>query len=339
MCDLYRILSFMLLPWITVTPARAQSPAPPVKVEALRVTAQVFEEKIKSVGSMRANESVTLVAETSLRLTKICFVEGAEVKAGELLFQLDDAQLQSELKEIEARLALAKANLRRAQELLPSKAVSEFDAELAAAEAQSWDAQRQTKLVQLARTKIVAPFSGRLGTRKVSEGAFLTPSIPLVDLQDLSRIKIDFTLPERYALAIHEKQPFTFTVAGQGLVRQGEITLIDPVIDAQTRSLVICGLCSQPQGLKPGGFVDVTLSVGGDRKSLMVPSPAIVPSPRGHGVYIIDSGKARFQSVTIGTRTEESVQILSGLAEGDLIATTNLNRIRPGAEVILVNQP
>lgn len=339
MTCLFRILSLMLFSSIVVSPAHAQAPVLAVKVEAFRAKAKVFEETIKSVGTMRANESVTLVAETSLRLTKICFTEGAEVKSGELLFQLDDAQLQSELKEIEARLALATANRRRAEELLPSKAVSQLDADFAAAEAQSCEAQRQTKLVQLSRTKIVAPFSGRLGTRKVSEGAFLTPAISLVELQDLSQIKIDFTLPERYALAIAEKQPFSFTVAGQGEVRHGEISVIEPAIDPQTRSLVIRGLCTKPQGLRPGGFVDVTLTLGGDQKSLVVPSQAIVPSPRGHGVYVIDSGKARFQDVTIGTRTEQSVQILRGLAEGDVIATTNLNRIRPGVGVSIVNQP
>lgn len=339
MIGLFRMLPLTLFMCSAMTFARAQAPVPVVKVEAFRATAKAFEETIKSVGTLRANESVTLVAETSLRLTKICFVEGAEVQTGELLFQLDDAQLQSELKEIEARLALATANRRRAEELLPSKAVSQLDADLAAAEAQSWEAQRQTKLVQLARTKIVAPFSGKVGTRKVSEGAFLTPAVPLVDLQDLSQIKIDFTLPERYAFAVREKQPFSFTVAGQGEVRHGEIAVIEPAIDPQTRSLVIRGLCTKPEGLRPGGFVDVTLTLGGNQKSLMVPSPAIVPSPRGHGVYVIDSGKARFQEVTIGTRTEASVQILRGLAEGDVIATTNLNRIRPGVEVTIVNQP
>lgn len=339
MIYLFRILPLLMLSWMAIHSVNAQTPAPVIKVEAHRATAKVFEETIKSVGTLRANESVTLVAETSLRLIKICFVEGAEVQSGQLLFQLDDAQLQSELKEIEARLALATANRRRAEELLPSKAVSQLDADLAAAEAQSWEAQRQTKLVQLSRTKIVAPFSGRLGMRKVSEGAFLTPAVPLVELHDLSQIKIDFTLPERYALKIREKQPFAFTVAGRGEVHQGVVSVIEPAIDPQTRSLMMRGICVNSQGLRPGGFVDVTLTLGGDQKSLMVPSQAIVPSPRGHGVYVIDSGKARFQDVVIGTRTEESVQILRGLADGDMIATTNLNRIRPGALVTIMKQP
>jgi membrane fusion protein, multidrug efflux system len=318
---------------------RAQSPAPAVKVEVHTARSAPFAETLKTVGTLRANEAVTIVAESSLRLKEIAFAEGARVEAGALLFQLDDAELQSELREIEARLALALANKARAEELLPTKAVSQFDADLAAAEWQGLDAQKQTKLVQIARAKITAPFAGKLGTRKVSVGALLTPNLPLVDLQDLSKIKIDFTIPERYARSIREKQKFSFTVAGQGGARDGVITVIEPAIDAQTRSLRVSGVCDQPEGLWPGGFADVTLTLDQGAPSIMVPTQVIVPSPRGHGVYVIAEGKAKFQEVSIGTRTDEQVQILRGLNEGDVIATTNLNRIRPGVEVTIVKKP
>jgi len=319
--------------------AHAQGPAAAVKAETFTVRSAPFAEKIQTVGTLRANESVTLVAESSNRLAKVLCVEGAQVEAGALLFQLDDAELQSELQEIESRLALALANKQRAEELLPSKAISQREADVASAEWRVLDAQKQTKLVQIARAKIVAPFAGKLGTRKVSEGAYLTPSLPLIDLQDLSRIKIDISLPERYAAVIKEKQKFSFTVAGQGQVREGEITVIEPVIDRQTRSLLVTGVCDKPEGLVPGGFADVTLPITAAASSLMVPTQAIVPSPRGHGVYLIIGGKAQFREVTIGTRTEQQVQILRGLAEGDVVATTNLNRIRPGVEISIVTTP
>lgn len=317
----------------------AQAPAVAVKVETYQAKSASFAEKIQTVGTLRANESVTLVAESSNRLAKIHCVEGATVEAGAVLFQLDDAELQSELLEIESRLALALANKMRAEELLPSKAISQREAEVASAEWRVLDAQKQTKLVQIARAKIVAPFAGKLGTRKVSEGAYLTPSLPLIDLQDISRIKVDISLPERYAPVIKEKQKFSFTVAGQGQAREGVITVIEPVIDPQTRSLLVTGVCDKPEGLVPGGFADVTIALAASESSLMVPTQAIVPSPRGHGVYVILDGKAQFREVTIGTRTEQQVQILRGLAEGDVVATTNLNRIRPGVEVSIVATP
>lgn len=319
--------------------ACAQPPATAVKAESITVKASAFAEEIQTVGTLRANESVTLVAELSLRLAKIHCTEGAQVKAGDLLFQLDDSELQSELKEIESRLALALANKQRTEELLPSKAISQLEADVAAAEWRMLDAQRQTKLVQIAKTKIVAPFAGRLGTRKVSEGAFLTPSMPLIDLQDVAKIKIDFSLPERYSSAIQEKQSFTFTVAGQGKIHEGIVSVIEPAINPQTRSLQLRGICEQPAGLIPGGFADVTIPLPASASSLFVPTQAIVPSPRGHGVYTVVEGKAQFKEVIIGIRTEDRVQILRGLVEGDVVATTNLNRIRPGVDVSLVSTP
>ena len=316
----------------------AQAPAAAIKTESYTVKAAAFAKKIQTVGTLRANESVTLVAETSRRLTKIFCEEGAQVKAGDLLFQLDDAELQAELQEIESRLVLALANKQRAEELLPRKAISQLDADVAVGEWRVLDAQKQTKLVQIAKTKIVAPFAGRLGTRKVSEGAFLSPSLPLIDLQDVSQIKIDFTLPERYAGEIQKNQSFTFTVAGLDKVRDGTVTVIEPAIDPQTRSLLLRGICTVPAGLIPGGFADVTIPLSA-ASSLLVPTQAIVPSTRGHGVYVVVAGKAQLKEVVIGTRTDDQVQILRGLAEGDVVATTNLNRISPGVEVSLVAAP
>ena len=334
-----RFLTNIILLSILVASLHAQGPPTAVKAESFTVKAATFEEKLQTVGTLRANESVTLVAETSRRLIKILSEEGAEVKKGQLLFQLDDAELQSELLEIDARLALALANKKRTEDLLPSKAISQLEADIAGAELRILEAQRQTKLVQIEKTKIVAPFDGRLGTRQVSEGAFLSPSMPLIDLQDVSQIKIDFSLPERYAGTIEDKQSFTFTVAGQGTVHEGVVTVIEPAIDSQTRSLRLRGVCAKPVGLLPGGFADVSIPLAAKATTLMVPTQAIVPSPRGHGVYLVVGGKAQFREVTIGTRTDAAVQILRGLAEGDVVATTNLNRIRPGVDVSLVTSP
>jgi membrane fusion protein (multidrug efflux system) len=207
-------------------PLLGQAPASPVRAEFHTVKASAFEEKIETVGSLRANESVTLMAESPRRLVKILCEEGLSVKAGDLLFQLDDAELQTELQEIESRLVLALANKQRAEGLLPSKAISQQEADVAAAEWRVLEAQKQTKLVQIAKARIVAPFAGRLGVRKVSEGAMLSTSLPLIDLHDLSAMKIDFPLPEHYAGMIREKQKFTFTVAGLGKVHEGVITVI-----------------------------------------------------------------------------------------------------------------
>jgi len=324
---------FLLPLWVAFASAQSGPQAAPLVAEIYIVKSAPFAQTLSTVGTLRANESVTLVSELSRRLVKILVKEGSDVAAGDLLFKLDDSDLLAELGEIDARLKLAETNKKRVENLLPSKAVSLQEFDSSAGELNILQAQRATQSVQISKTEIRALFAGRVGIRQVSEGAFVSPATPLIALQDVSRIKVDFPLPERYATEVKSGQNFTFTVAGNGQVFEGVVTVLEPAIDAATRSLLVRGLCSAPQGLLPGGFAEVTLILDGLANGFMVPSQAIVPSPRGQGIYLIENGKAKLQPVEIGIRTDEQVQILRGLNEGDAVATTNLLRIRPGLEV------
>ena len=305
----------------------------PLVAEVYVVKSVPFAQTLSTVGTLRANEAVTLVSELSRRLVKIEVQEGSAVTAGDLLFKLDDSDLIAELGEIDARLKLAETNKKRVENLLPSKAISLQEFDSSAAALNILQAQRHTQSVQISKTEIRAPFAGRVGVRQVSEGAFVSPATPLITLQDVSRIKVDFPLPERYSAEVKSGQKFTFTVAGNGQVFEGAVTVLEPAIDAATRSLLVRGLCSVPKGLLPGGFAEVTLTLDGLANGFMVPSQAIVPSARGQGIYLIENGKAQLQPVEIGIRTADQVQILRGLDEGDVVATTNLLRLRPGLEV------
>jgi membrane fusion protein (multidrug efflux system) len=311
----------------------------PLRAEVFQVKSAPFAQTLATVGTLRANESVTLVPEISRRLVKIKVQEGSTVAAGELLFKLDDSDLTAELGEIEARLKLATINKERADSLMPTKAISRQEFEIATTDLNLLLAQKNTKEVQLAKTEIRAPFAGRVGVRQVSEGAFVSPTTPLITLQDVSRIKVDFPLPERYSGEVKVGQKFTFTVAGNGRVFEGVVTVLEPAIEATTRSLLVRGLCDSPQGLLPGGFAEVTLALDELANGFMVPSEAIVPSPRGQGLYLIEAGKAKLQPVEIGIRTPDQVQILRGVKEGDVVATTNLLRLRPGLAVTAITAP
>ena len=328
------ITRLFALPFM-VAGASAQSgpKSEPLAAEVYVVKSVPFAQTLSTVGTLRANESVTLVPEISRRLVKVHVTEGSEVAAGDLLFKLDDSDLAAELGEIDARLKLAESVKQRVANLLPRKAISQQEADSSNAAFDILNAQRNTNAVQISKTGIRAPFAGRVGVRQVSEGAFVTPTTPLITLQDVSRIKVDFPLPERYSGEVRSGQKFTFTVAGNGQVFEGVVTVLEPAIDVATRSLLVRGLCSAPQGLQPGGFAEVTLTLDGLANGFLVPSQAIVPSARGQGVYLIESGKAKLQPVEIGIRTDDRVQILRGVKEGDVIATTNLLRIRPGIEV------
>ncbi len=311
----------------------------PLEAEVYITKKAPFAQTLSTVGTLRANEAVTLVPEISRRLVKIHVTEGSEVAAGDLLFKLDDSDLVAELGEIDARLKLAESVKARVANLLPRKAISQQEADSSNAAFDILNAERNTKAVQISKTEIRAPFAGRVGVRQVSEGAFVTPATPLITLQDISRIKVDFPLPERYSGEVRSGQKFTFSVAGNGEVFEGVVTVLEPAIDEATRSLLVRGLCSAPKGLQPGGFTEVTLTLDGVVNGYLVPSQAIVPSARGQGVYLIESGKAKLQPVEIGIRTDDRVQILRGLKDGDVLATTNLLRIRPGLEVSAEKNP
>lgn len=324
----------ILLAGETAHGQKGKPPTGPLPSELYTVKSEPFAQTLATVGTLRANESVTLVSELSRRLVKIHVKEGSEVAKGDLLFKLDDADLEAELKEIGARVQLAETNKNRVDKLLPSKAISQQEFDSSTAELAILEAQRNTQQVLLSKTEIRAPFAGRVGVRQVSEGAYVTPATPLVTLQDLSRIKVDFPLPERYSSDVRQGQKFTFTVAGNGQVFDGVVTVVEPAIEATTRSLLVRGLCETPKGLLPGGFAEVTLTLDGDTNGFMVPSQAIVPSQRGQGVYVVENGKAKLAPVEIGVRTADKVQVLRGIQNGDKVATTNLLRMRPGLEVV-----
>jgi membrane fusion protein (multidrug efflux system) len=312
----------------------------PLRAEAWVVETSAVRETVKSVGTLAANESVDVVAELSRRLVAVEVAEGADVEAGDLLFKLDDADLRAELAELEARRRLAARTEERQRALLEfqKKALSQQAYDQAVAELEAVQAEIAALRVTLAKTEIRAPFRARVGLRRVSEGAWITPETKLTTLQDVSRIKIDFALPERYAGAVAIGQGFHFRVSGRGEDFEARVIAIEPAIDAPTRSLLVRGIGENPGGvLLPGAFAAVEVAVEQAQAGIMLPAQAIVPSATGHAVYLLREGAAELREVEIGLRTSEAVQILRGLAPGETVLTTNLLRMRAGARVELVD--
>jgi membrane fusion protein (multidrug efflux system) len=168
----------------------------------------------------------------------------------------------------------------------------------------------------------------------VSEGAWITPETPLTTLQDVSRIKVDFTLPERYAGAVAIGRSFRFRVAGRGEDFEGRVLALESAIDAPTRSLLVRGVAENPSGaLLPGAFASVELPIERPAEGILAPAQAIVPSAAGHAVWVLRDGRAELREVEIGLRTRDEVEIVRGLAPGETVLTTNLLRLRPGARV------
>lgn len=323
----------------------AANPAPAeeaLRAEAYVVVPAAVRDTVRTVGTLVANESVNVTAELSRRLVTVHVNEGTDVEAGALLFKLDDADLRAQLAELEVRHRLAARTAERQRALLAfdKKALSQQAFDQADAELQTVQAQIAMLRVTLAKTEIRAPFRARVGLRRVSEGAWITSETPLITLQDTSRIKIDFSLPERYAGTVVLGQPVVFEVAGRGDRFDAKVVAIEPAIDAPTRSLLVRAVCDNADGvLLPGAFASVEVPIAQRGAGILVPAQAIIPSATGHAVYVARDGRAELREVDIGLRTRDAVEIRRGLVVGDTVLTSNLLRLRPGARVEVVEKP
>jgi membrane fusion protein, multidrug efflux system len=317
-------------------PSASSAPAQaPLPVDVVTVQPESLEQQLQATGTLLARESVELVSELNRRLVKVHADEGTAVKKGQVLFELDAADLNAELARLAVQARLAKVTLERNQKLSSEGLSTQQELDTAQANLDAADAQRRVLGVTLSKTTIRAPFAGKLGLRRVSEGAWLSPSTVLATLQDTSTLKLDFTLPERYAGLLASGGQFTFKIGGNGQTFKGTVLAQEPLIDKQTRSVLVRGVVENEPNLTPGTFATVEVPLKSEQ-ALLVPAIAVVPDVDGRRVFVVEGGVAKGVSVEIGARTADRVQILAGLKPGDQVVTSNLLRVRSGAKVKLL---
>lgn len=308
--------------------------AAPLQVAVAEVRPEPIQWTVNAVGSVEANETVEITSEQSRRLISIHFEDGELVERGDLLFQLDVRDLEVRKMELEALLELAKLNQERTRNLLSQQATTEAEFDSLRAQVRVLESQIENVTTELDRARITAPFSGRIGLRRVSPGAWLTPSTTMATLADDSRVKIDFKLPERFASAVSIGSPFRFRVETSPHWKEATVTAIEPRIEIATRSLIIRGEADNSEGLFfPGAFVQVELTVTQRENALLVPSKAIVPSMTGNSVFVVVDGKAEERRVETANRTADRVEVTSGVQVGDRVILDNLLRMRNGSDV------
>lgn len=304
-------------------------------VEIIRLEPRPLAEMLATTGSVRANEQVNLVSEISGVVRSISFREGASVARGDLLVKLDDAELLAQSSRVEYRLRLAETREKRQRELSEQGVVSEQDYDVASNELSVLRAEQRLVDVQLDKTEIRAPFSGVVGLRRISEGSLLSPQTLITTLQDLDPIKMDFTIPEKYSGRIKPGSRVQFRVKGSGRRFEAEVYAVEPLIDPETRSLTVrAGTPNSDGSLVPGAFADVLLEVGLVERALVVPSLAVIPELGGMKVFVLENGLARPRTVETGMRTENEVQITSGLEAGEVVIVSAIQRLRPGLSVV-----
>jgi membrane fusion protein, multidrug efflux system len=310
----------------------ANAAAGPLAVQVVQLTPESIELEVPGTGRLLARESVELVSELPRRLVRVRAEEGTQVSKGEVLFELDAADLRAELVRLEVQARLARSTLDRTAQLVGEGLGNRSDLDLAQARFDELAAQRKSVEVTLSKTQIVAPFSGELGLRRVSEGAMLSANTVLATLQDSAALKLDFSLPERYAGLVHKGMTVRFRVEGSTAVHTATVIAQEPRVDAASRSLLIrCAVTGEPE-LLPGASASIVLPLRTD-SALLVPALAIAPSNEGRRVFIATGGSAHAKTVEVGERVGDRVQILSGLAPGDTVIVSQLLRLREGLAV------
>jgi membrane fusion protein (multidrug efflux system) len=322
----------------TTGTASAQAPQP-MPVDIWIATAPKLDYSIRATGNLVPNETVEVTPEQSRRLAEVIVAEGAFVKRGDVLFRLDGSDLVPRLSELEALLDRSKREENRQRELLLSQAISQSSVDQVATEVRTYQAQIEQVRNSMAKTEIRAPFDGRVGLRRVSPGAWVTPGTVLTTLADIRTIKLDFKVPERYAGALPQSGTVRFRIEGGSGWVEAKIVAVEPLLDQATRSVVARAIAPNPDGLlQAGAFVNVEVPLAKLTTGVMVPSEAIVPSARGLSVFVEQGGKAVSRPVRTGTRTPEAVQVVEGLKPGDRVIASNLLRIRPNAPVRVVSE-
>lgn len=314
--------------------AAKKSGAQAVEVVTVEATMQPMGVEIEAVGTARANESVEVTSKASNTVTAIRFEEGDRVRKGEVLIELDNAEVRASLAEAEAALAESQNQFKRSRDLFTSKALSESQLDLIEATLKANRARVDVAKARLADTIIRASFDGTVGFRRVSVGSLVSPGSVITTLDDASSIKLDFTVAETYIHALQKNLPVIAATAGlPGREFRGKVTHLDSRVDPVTRSIAVRAELPNPKGeLRPGMFMTVRLE-GEVSPALLVPEGAIVPEQGHTYVFVVENGVAQRRDVKLGKRRPGEVEIVAGLKEHERVVAEGTQNLRDGGAV------
>lgn len=316
---------------------KPKSPESMVKsttVSGMVLSPQVFDDNIFLSGTLEANEQIEIRSEVSGIVESINFEEGSKVTKGQVLFKVNDIELQAQLSKVQTAQKLAAENERRAKLLLEKQAISQEEYDISSADYQSAKAESSLIAAQLSKTTIRAPFSGIIGLRSISKGTYVNPSTVVAKLVNTDQLKITFSIPEKYASKINLNTALTFTTSDSKATNTAKIYAIEPEVEIATRTLKMRAIANNPEGkLFPGSYANVILPLETVNDALMVPSEALIPVQNGKKIFVSEGGKAKEITVEIGSRTGNAVRVLSGLKVGDTVLTYGVMALKNGSPV------
>ena len=304
----------------------------PIKVYIVKP--EKISDRIIANGTLMSNDEVELKSEISGKITKIFFTEGAVVKRNQLLLKINDSELQAQLEKatLSRKLASEKEKIQKA--LLDKNAISQQEYDVSQNDFLTLKADEDLIKARIDKTEIKAPFDGIVGLKFISEGSYITPDKIIATVQDMTPIKIDFSVPEKYAHKVKKGMKVQFKVQGIPESLIAEVYAIEPKINSISRTLQIRAIYPNKDAkILPGAFADIDLIVGDSDKEIAVPTEAVIPELNGQKIFLYKSGKVVSKMVETGIRTTDKVQITKGLAISDTVIITGIMQIRPGVDV------
>ena len=320
---------------------------PPDTVTTAAARPESWETTLSAVGSLTAVQGVTVSAEMPAKVVEIVFAPGTKVKRGDLLIRQDTSVEEAQLPGAEAQVTLTESALARDVEMLKDKIISQADYDAAVAAHRQAKAQVEILRATIAKKTVRAPFGGRLGIRQVNLGQTLREGDPIVTLQSLDPIYVNFTLPQQELSRLRVGLPVRVTsdaLPGQSIL--GRITTVNPLVDADTRNVQLQATVENPaEALRPGMFVNTAVGLPVRKKVIAIPATSVLYAPFGDSVFVVEDdkqgkgGKAlRQQFVRLGERRGDFVAVTDGLKEGETIVSTGVFKLRNGQPVVVDNR-
>jgi membrane fusion protein (multidrug efflux system) len=291
-------------------------------------------DKITASGTLLANKEVMLVPETSGKIVSINFTEGSNVAKGDLLVKINDADLQAQLKRLKLQEKLASETEARNKQLLGAGGISQEEYDNVLMQYNSTKAEIELLEAQIAKTEIHAPFNGKIGLLNVYEGSYVNQTTAIASIQQVTPLKIDFNVPEKYVSQIKNGQSFSFSIAGDTSLYTASVTAVEPRVDVNTRTLLVRAMTPNTKGtIFPGVYANIEFPIAEIKSAIMIPTQAVVPILKGQKVFVSDKGSAKEIIIKTGLRKENKIQVTEGLQVGDTVIVNGIMQLKPGVPI------
>ncbi len=310
----------------------------PLAVNYYVLQPDTINNDVFATGKIGALNQIEILPEVNGKVTGIFFKEGETVARGSLMVKLNDADLQAQLLKTKTQLQLSEQKLERLKKLIAINGISQEELDAQDNELNSFKADQAYIQAQIAKTNIIAPFTGVVGLKNISEGSFVSSLTPIASLVQVKPLYVEFSVPEKYSALFTKGIVVKFSNDNQALdkTQQATIYAIEPMVDEGTKTIRARAMYNGNENFYPGSFVKVYAGLGQIKNALMVPTQCVIPTLKGQKVFVVKQGLAAEAMVSIGVRTDQKIQIMDGLQPGDTIITTGLLSVKKESKLKLL---